>query len=162
MTAIVRQFEHSLALLFFGIGMKTDLFQSCGHCWVFKTGWHIECSTFRASFLRTWNSSTEIPSPPLALFVMMLPKAHLTSNSRMSDSRWVVTRSWLSGSLTLLAFALPHFLLQGQIRLFLQVSLDFLFLHSSSLWWEEHLFWMLFLEDLISVHRTVQLQFLWR
>ena len=25
-------FEHSLALLFFGIGMKTDLFQSCGHC----------------------------------------------------------------------------------------------------------------------------------
>ena len=25
-------FEHSLALPFFGIGMKTDLFQSCGHC----------------------------------------------------------------------------------------------------------------------------------
>ena len=25
------QFEHSLALLFFGIGTKTDLFQSCGH-----------------------------------------------------------------------------------------------------------------------------------
>ena len=25
-----------LALLFFGIGMKTDLFQSCGHCWVFQ------------------------------------------------------------------------------------------------------------------------------
>ena len=24
--------EHSLALPFFGIGMKTDLFQSCGHC----------------------------------------------------------------------------------------------------------------------------------
>ena len=23
------------ALPFFGIGMKTDLFQSCGHCWVF-------------------------------------------------------------------------------------------------------------------------------
>jgi len=32
MSAIVRYFEHSLALLFFGIGMKTDLFQSCGHC----------------------------------------------------------------------------------------------------------------------------------
>ena len=26
----------SLALPFFGIGMKTDLFQSCGHCWVFQ------------------------------------------------------------------------------------------------------------------------------
>ena len=29
MSAIVRQFEYSLALPFFGIGMKTDLFQSC-------------------------------------------------------------------------------------------------------------------------------------
>ena len=33
--AIVQQFEHSLAMPFFGTGMKTDLFQSCGHCWVF-------------------------------------------------------------------------------------------------------------------------------
>ena len=32
MSAIVQSFEHSLALPFFGIGMKTDLFQSCGHC----------------------------------------------------------------------------------------------------------------------------------
>ena len=32
MTAIVQLFEHSFALPFFGIGMKTDLFQSCGHC----------------------------------------------------------------------------------------------------------------------------------
>ena len=32
MSAIVQQFEHSLALPFLGIGIKTDLFQSCGHC----------------------------------------------------------------------------------------------------------------------------------
>ena len=32
MSAIVRSFEHSLALPFFRIGMKADLFQSCGHC----------------------------------------------------------------------------------------------------------------------------------
>ena len=32
MSAIVQQFKHSLALPFFGIGMKTDLFQSCDHC----------------------------------------------------------------------------------------------------------------------------------
>ena len=32
MSAIVWLFEHSLALPFFGIGMKTGLFQSCGHC----------------------------------------------------------------------------------------------------------------------------------
>ena len=75
----------------FGIGMKTELFQSCGHCWVFQICWHIECSTFIASSFRIWNSSTGIPSPPLALFVVMLPKAHLTLHSRMSGSRWVIT-----------------------------------------------------------------------
>ena len=31
MNTIVRQFEHYLALPFLGIGMKTDLYQSCGH-----------------------------------------------------------------------------------------------------------------------------------
>ena len=34
---------------------------------------------------------------PLGLFVMMLPKAHLTSHSRLSGSRWVITPSWSSG-----------------------------------------------------------------
>ena len=56
---------------FFGIAflrdwMKTDLFQSCGHCWVFQICQHIECSTFTASSFRVWNSSTVIPSHPLA------------------------------------------------------------------------------------------------
>ena len=86
MSAIVRWFEHSLALPFFGIGMKTDLFQSCGPCWVFQICWHIEFSTLTASSFRIWNSSTGIPSHPLALFIVMLPKAHLTSPSRMSGS----------------------------------------------------------------------------
>ena len=76
--------------------MKTDLFQSCGHCWVFQICWHIECSTFTAPTFRIWNSSTGIPSPPLALFVVMLHKSHLTSHSKMSGSRWVITPSWLS------------------------------------------------------------------
>ena len=58
MSAIVRWFEQSLALPFFGIEMKTDLFQACGHCWVFQICWHIECSTFTASSFRIWNSST--------------------------------------------------------------------------------------------------------
>ena len=44
------QFEHSLVLPFFGIGMKTDLFQSCGHCWVFQICWHVACCTFTASY----------------------------------------------------------------------------------------------------------------
>ena len=78
--------------------MKIDLFQSYGHCWVFQICWHIECSTFTASSFRIWNSSTGISSPPLDLFVVMLSEAHLTSHSRMSGSRWVITPSWLSGS----------------------------------------------------------------
>ena len=64
---------------------------------VFQIGWHIECSTFTASSLRIWNSSTGIPSPPLALFIVMLSKAHLTLHYRMSGSRWVIIPSWLSG-----------------------------------------------------------------
>ena len=99
MSEIVWYFEHSLALPFFGIGMKTDLFQSCGHCRVFQICWHIECSTFTASSFRIWNRTTGIPSPPLALFIVMLPKAHLTLHSKMSGSRWVITPSSLSGSL---------------------------------------------------------------
>ena len=98
-STIVQKFEHSLALPFFGIGMKTDLFQSCGHCWVFQICLHIECSTLTASSFRIWNSSAGIPSPPLALFVVMLPKAHLTSCSRISGSRWMTTSWWLSRSL---------------------------------------------------------------
>ena len=78
--------------------MKTDLFQSCGHCWIFQISWHIECSTFTASSFRIWNSSTGIPSPPLALFVVMLSKTHLTSHSRMSGSGWVITQLCLSWS----------------------------------------------------------------
>ena len=30
--------------------------------------------------LKIWNSSTGVPSPPLVLFIVMQPKAHLTSN----------------------------------------------------------------------------------
>ena len=48
MSAIVCLFEHSLALPFFGTRMKTNLFQSCGHCWVFQICWQIEGSTFTA------------------------------------------------------------------------------------------------------------------
>ena len=65
MTATMWWSEH-LALPFFGTGMKTDPFQSYGHCWVFQICWHIECSTLTASSFRTWNSSARIPSSPLA------------------------------------------------------------------------------------------------
>ena len=37
-----------IGITLLGIGMKTDLFKSCGHCWVFQICWHIECSTLTA------------------------------------------------------------------------------------------------------------------
>ena len=112
----LKDFEHNLAGLqnecscmilwiFFDTAVlwdwngNTDLFQSCGHCWVFQTFWHTACSTFTTSSFRIWNSSVGIPLPPLSLFAVMLPKAHLTSHSRMSGSRWVTTPSWLFRSL---------------------------------------------------------------
>ena len=88
---------------FFGTAFLWD----CNENWPFPVLWPLlfskfagisECSTFTASSFRIWNSLTGIPSPPLALFIVMLPKAHLTSHSGMSGSRWVITSSWLSGS----------------------------------------------------------------
>ena len=89
---------------FFGIAFlwywnENWLLQSCGHCWVFQTWSHIESNTLVVLSFRIWNSSTGIPSLPPALFILMLSKAHLISHSRMSGSKWVITPSWLSGSL---------------------------------------------------------------
>ena len=71
--------EHNCMVVwtFFGIAFlwnwnETDFFQACGNCWIFQICWHIECSTFIASSFRIWNSSTGIPSPPRALFIVML------------------------------------------------------------------------------------------
>ena len=112
----LEDFEHYLASMwneynfvvvwaFFGIALLWDWnenwpFQYCGHCWIFQICWHTECSTFTA--FRVWNSSAEIPSHPLALFVVMLPKTHLTSCSRMSGFRCVTPPLWLSTSRPLL------------------------------------------------------------
>ena len=98
----LENFEHYLASMwnesnyavvwtFFGIaflweGMKTELSQSCSHCWVFQIYWYTDSSNFKASSFRIINRSAEIPSPPLALFVVMLPKTHLTSHFRISGS----------------------------------------------------------------------------
>ena len=98
--------------------MKPDLFQSCGHCWVVQICWHIGCSTFSASSFRIWNSSTGIPSPPLALFIVMLPKPYLTSHSRMSSYRWVITplplsESWRSFLYSSFMYSCHHLLISS-------------------------------------------------
>ena len=96
----LENFEHCFASIwdecncmviwtFFGIAFLWDWnenrpFPSHGHCWVFQICWHIECSILTALSFRIWNSSTKNPSSPLALFVVMLPKAYLTLHSRMN------------------------------------------------------------------------------
>ena len=105
-----QNFEHYFATMwdecncavvwaFFGIAFLLDWKENwplpvLGHCWGFQICWYIVCSTSTASSFRIWNDSTGIPSPPLALFIVMLSKATLTLHSRMSGSRWVIT-SWL-------------------------------------------------------------------
>ena len=42
-----------------------------------------ELKSLLTSSFRIWSSSAGIPSPPLAVFIVMLPKAHLTSYSKM-------------------------------------------------------------------------------
>ena len=57
-----------------------------------------------------WNSSVETPLPPLVLFIVMLPKAHLTLHFSMSGFRWVTMASWFSGSLRLFLVYFVYFL----------------------------------------------------
>ena len=52
---------------------------------------------FHSIIFQDLKELSRIPSPPLALFIVMLPKAHLTSHSRLSGSRWVIAPWWLSG-----------------------------------------------------------------
>ena len=122
MNASVRYFEDSLSLSFFGIGMKIDLFQSCGHCCVFEICWNIDYSSLTASSFRIRNTSAVIPSPPLALFIVMLPEAHLTSHFRLSSSRYMTTPSWLSASLSLSCTVLRGILATSSQSLLLLLS----------------------------------------
>ena len=58
MSAIVQEFEHSMAFPFFAIGMKTDLFQSYGQCWklCYNMDRHL---TQRESVLTSGNTDME-------------------------------------------------------------------------------------------------------
>ena len=62
--------------------------------------------------------------------------------------------------ITLLGFALLHFVLQGQTWLLLQISLDFLLLHSFLHDEKDIIFLVLVLEGNVDLHRTVQCQLL--
>ena len=90
--------------IFFGIALLWD----CNENWCFPVLWPLlSFLNLLAYWVQHFNNIHHllgfeiagIPSPLLALFVVMLPKVCLTSHIRMSSSRWVITPSWLSGSL---------------------------------------------------------------
>ena len=84
----------SLSILWHCLSLGLEWKLTFSPCWVFQICWHVEYSTFTASSFKIWNRLAGIPSPPLALFEVILPKAHLTSHSLMSGSRWVITPLW--------------------------------------------------------------------
>ena len=98
-SAIVREFEHFWHCLSLGLEWKLTLSSPVATAEFSKCAGILSAAILTVSSFRTWNNSAGIPSPPLALFIVILPKVHLTSHSRMSGSRWVITPSWLSGSL---------------------------------------------------------------
>ena len=73
--------------------------------------------------------------------------------------RWYFLWQVHSLGKTLLTFGLLHSVLRGQICLLLQVFLDFL-LFIPVPYNEKDLFWVLVLEGLVDLHRTIQLQVL--
>ena len=159
--------EHNCAVVWtlFGIallwdGMKTDLFQSCGHCWVFQICWHIEYSNLTAPSFRIWNSLTGIPSPLLALFLVILPKAHFTSHFRMSSSRWVITPPWLSRLLrpflySSSVYSFQLFLVSSiSVRFWHFCPLSYLSLHEICPW-NLQFSWRDIPVDLVNAHRKL-------
>ena len=86
-------------LTFFVLGSLLNL-PNLLLCWV---------QHFHSISFRIWNNSAGIPSPPLALFLVMLSNAHLTSHARISGSRWVITPSWLSSSWSFFFFFFLQF-----------------------------------------------------
>ena len=84
MNAIVRQFEHHLALPFFGIGMKLPFSSPVATAEFSKFAGILSASLSQRHLSGFERAQTSFE---LALFIMMLSKAHLTSHSRMSGSR---------------------------------------------------------------------------
>ena len=108
-----------------------------------------ECSTLTLSSFRIWKGSPEIPSSLLALFLVMLPKIHLTSYSRMSSTRWMTTSLWLSRSLRPFLYGSSVY----SCHLFLicfasHSSLLFLSFNMPILAWNAPLIFPIFLRDL--------------
>ena len=131
----------------------------------------IKCGTLTALSFRILSSSAGIPSLPLALFVVMLPKTHLTSHTRMPGCRWVTKPSWLSGSLRSFCTVLLYILTTSSLSL-LHLLVPYCFcpllypsLHEIILWYlpvflKRYLIILILLFSSISLHCLFKKAFL--
>ena len=120
--------------------------------WATVSSWSCFCWLYRAS---TSLAAKNIISPILVLTIWWCPCVVFS---------WVVGRRCLLKLLhslgkTLLAFALLHSVFQGQISLFLQASLDSQFCIPAPYNEKDIFFWVLVLEGLVGLHRTVNFSF---
>ena len=133
--------------------MKTDLFRSCGHCWVFQICWLTECSPLTASSFRILNSLVGILLPPLALPVVMLPKTHLTPGCPALDE-WPHHRGypshWDFSGTVLLCILLCHLFLISSVSV---KSLSFLSFTMPILAWNLDI--SNFLEEISSLPHSI-------
>ena len=67
--------------------MKTDLSNPMTVAEFSKFTGILSAALWQLHLLGVEIAQLEFPSPSLALFIVMLPQAHLTSHSRMSGSR---------------------------------------------------------------------------
>ena len=118
--ASLKDFDHNLISMWnkcnctvwiiFGIALLWDWDEN----WPFPVLWPLQSfpnlvywvQHFNSNVFRILNRSAGIPSPTVILYIVMLPKAHLTTSSRMSNSRWLTASLWLSESLRLFCIAL--------------------------------------------------------
>ena len=79
-----------------GVGMKTELCQSCGHCWVFQICWHIESSTFTATSLgfeiAQLKAPQSLPSEDPSSFSPCDPDLLMSSDLSLRNRSYVMPR----------------------------------------------------------------------
>ena len=110
MSAIVQYSEHSLALPFFGTGMKTDLFQSCGHCWVFhlSDGKKSVCNVGDPASILGLEDCLKAVATHSSILAWRIPWIEKPSSLQSMESQRV-RHNWMTDTFTFPLFEdLPH------------------------------------------------------
>ena len=122
--------------------------------WATVSSWSCFCWLYRAS------PSLAAKNIINLIFIFMIWWSLCVVSSLMLLEEGVSNDQGILLAKPLLAFVVLHFVIQSQTCLLLQVSLEFLLLHSNPLWWKGNIFGVLVLECLVDLHRTIRLHLL--